>query len=322
MPSPQIIQQPPGLKSVNSDKEFMFLLKKFGFDPTELATYPDDVFDRLGAPTSKGGSGMRDLAQLFNKIERQGYMNGKLGMIIDSTGGNFKKVKRQKKMLEDAGYEELIEPRGDYSPFSEVGNIEKDFIRLDKSFKYSPILQIRDNPELDDCMYYYEEEHSYLATKKSEYSFLLGVDSYNSNFDLKVIEVFKNIKKKDIKKLSQKVLKNHHKTFHYCKWIILNNSYIWGSDSEYKALMSKKILPPSLKKFFLPILKNKIKFFKDFGNKPSDIKKINSAICIINENRIKKKTSFWEDHSFPFTSKLVKGEVCEYLLNPNQVWSF
>ena len=92
----------------------------------------------------------------------------------------------------------------------------------------------------------------------------------------------------------------------------MNNSYIWGSDSEHKALISKLIVPPSLKKFFLPILKNKIKFFKDFGNKPSDIKKINSMICIQNENRIKKKTSF------PFTSKLVKGEVCEYLLNPNK----
>ena len=214
--------------------------------------------------------------------------------------------------LEDAGYWELIKPRGNYDPFSKVDNIEKDFIRLDKSFKYSPILQIRDVPVPDDAMYYYEAEQGYLSTNKSEYSFLLGVDAYNSNFDLKVIEVFKNIKKKDIKKLSQKVLKNHHKTFHYCKWIILNNSYIWGSDSEHKALISKLIVPPSLKKFFLPILKNKIKFFKECGNKPSDIKKINSMICIQNENRIKKKTSF------PFTSKLVKGEVCEYLLNPNR----
>ena len=232
----------------------------------------------------------------------------------------FSRIRLITTALEDAGYEELIDSRGDYDPFSEVGNIEKDFIRLDKSFKYSPILQIRDTPELDDGMYYYEEEHSYLSTKKSEYSFLLGVDAYNSNFDLEVIEVFKNIKKKDIKKLSQKVLKNHHKTFHYCKWIILNNSYIWGSDSEHKALISKLIVPPSLKKFFLPLLKNKIKFFKECGNKPSDIKKINSMICILNENKIKKKPFF------PSRSKLVellygkkdKGEVCEYLLNPNR----
>ena len=200
----------------------------------------------------------------------------------------FSRIARIDTALEDSGYEKMLKPRGNYYPFSKVDNIEKDFIRLDKSFKYSPILQIRDTPELDDGMYYYEEEHSYLSTKKSEYSFLLGVDSYNSNFDLKVIEVFKNIKKKDIKKLSQKVLKNHHKTFHYCKWIILNNSYIWGSDSEHKALMSKKILPPSLKKFFLPILKNKKKLSKQCGNEPSLIKEINSMIGIMKENRIKK----------------------------------
>tara|TARA_B100001964_G_C13859915_1_gene434007 strand:- start:131 stop:637 length:507 start_codon:yes stop_codon:yes gene_type:complete len=167
-------------------------------------------------------------------------------------------------------------------------------------------------------MYYYEEEHGYLSTKKNEYSFLLGVENRNDNFDLNVIEVFKNIKKKDIKKLSQKVLKNQSKTWNYCRWIILNNSYIWGSDSEHKALISKLIVPPSLKRFFLPMLKKKIKFYKDCGHKPSDIKKINSMICILNENRIKKKISWTNIYNFPFTSKLVKGEVCEYLLNPNR----
>jgi len=226
----------------------------------------------------------------------------------------FSRITSIETALEDSGYEEILEPRGNYYPFSKVNNIEKDFIRLDKSFKYSPILHIRDTPEPDDGMYYYEEEHSFLSTKKNEYSFLLRADIYNSsNFNLEVIEVFKNIKKKDIKKLSQKVLKNiKAKSFHYCKWIILNNLYMWGSDSENKALISKLIVPSSLKKFFLPILKNKIKFSKECGNKPSDIKEINSMICIHNESRIKKKTSF------PFTSKLVKGEVCEYLLNPNR----
>ena len=68
----------------------------------------------------------------------------------------------------------------------------------------------------------------------------------------------------------------------------MNNSYIWGSDSEYKSLMSKKILPPSLKKFFLPILKNKKKLSKQCGNEPSLIKEINSMIGIMKENRIKK----------------------------------
>ena len=94
-----------GLKSVNSDKEFMFLLKKFGFDPTELATYPDNIFQDLGAPMSKGGSGLRDMAQDLKNQRQKGYMNGKLGMVIDSTGSNFKKVQKKKKELEKQGYD-------------------------------------------------------------------------------------------------------------------------------------------------------------------------------------------------------------------------
>ena len=94
-----------GLRTVNSDKEFMYLLKKYNFDPTELATYPDKAFDHIAAPQKVGGSGLRDLAQTLKTVEKEGYMNGKLGMIIDSTASNFQKVKRQKQELEDAGYD-------------------------------------------------------------------------------------------------------------------------------------------------------------------------------------------------------------------------
>jgi len=94
-----------GLKSVNSDSEFMMLLKKFGFDPTQLAQYPSDVFNNFSDPIKKGGSGLRDFAQDLKNARMDGYMKGKLGMVIDSTGSNFQKVKRYKKMLEDAGYD-------------------------------------------------------------------------------------------------------------------------------------------------------------------------------------------------------------------------
>ena len=94
-----------GLRTVNSDKQFMYMLKKYGFDPTQLAQYPDDVFKELGAPKKAGGTGLRDVAQELRVIEKQGYMQGKQGMIIDSTGSNFQKVKKHKKELEDAGYD-------------------------------------------------------------------------------------------------------------------------------------------------------------------------------------------------------------------------
>ena len=94
-----------GLRVVNSDKQFMYMLKRYGFDPTQLAQYPDDVFKELGAPKKAGGTGLRDVAQELRVIEKQGYMSGKQGMIIDSTGSNFQKVKKHKKELEDAGYD-------------------------------------------------------------------------------------------------------------------------------------------------------------------------------------------------------------------------
>ena len=97
-----------GLKSVNSDKEFMHLLKKFDFDPTMLAAYErtiPDLFHHLSAPAKKGGSGLRDFAQDLSKQRMKGYMVGKKGMVIDSTGSNFSKVRGQKEMLEKQGYD-------------------------------------------------------------------------------------------------------------------------------------------------------------------------------------------------------------------------
>ena len=97
-----------GLKSVNSDREYMFLLKKYGFDPTMLAYYEKhmpDLFKMLSEPASKGGSGLRDFAQDLKSQRKKGYMDGKLGMVIDSTGSNFSRVKSRKKQLEKAGYD-------------------------------------------------------------------------------------------------------------------------------------------------------------------------------------------------------------------------
>jgi len=97
-----------GLKSVNSDREYMYLLKKYGFDPTMLATYEREnpyLFKHLSDPAEKGGSGLRDFAQDLKNQRKKGYMEGKLGMVIDSTGSDFQKVKRQKKELEKQGYD-------------------------------------------------------------------------------------------------------------------------------------------------------------------------------------------------------------------------
>ena len=86
-----------GLKTVNSDREFKFLLKKYGFDPQFLDMYPPGTFDDSG--------GMRDFAKQLTKQRKLGYMEGKLGMIIDGTGSKYKKIKAEKEYLEKQGYD-------------------------------------------------------------------------------------------------------------------------------------------------------------------------------------------------------------------------
>ena len=97
-----------GLSVVNSDRQFKMLLKKYGFDPTMLRDYEEEdpyLFKHLSAPAKAGGSGLRDFAQALKDEEKKGYMAGKRGMLIDSTGSNFKKVRMQKAELEKNGYD-------------------------------------------------------------------------------------------------------------------------------------------------------------------------------------------------------------------------
>ena len=93
-----------GMKMINQDKELKYLLKKFGFDPAYLASYPDDVFHHLTGK-GDGASGLRDFAKELNTQRKLGYMSGKLGMIIDGTGHNFQKIKKEKQYLEKEGYD-------------------------------------------------------------------------------------------------------------------------------------------------------------------------------------------------------------------------
>ena len=179
--------------------------------------------------------------------------------------------------LNDNG-EKIFEPSG-YS------DIEANFQNLDKSFKCSPILEIRDGND----WYYYNCQYFHLSTIKSKYSFVIGNRNFNADFDSFVLSEHQNIEKKDIKNLSIKVLENLDKSERYCEDIYLNKSYIWGTDNEYKKLKSDNIIPPSLKEFFLPILENKKEFFTDVDDNGDDIKgKFTSTIFMLNEKDMKK----------------------------------
>jgi predicted kinase len=87
-----------GMKMVNSDKELKFLLNKYGFG-TDLDSLPDEVFNNLTNPKDPKYSGLRSFAKDLT-AER-----GRLGMIIDGTGDDFKKIAAEKKELEAIGYD-------------------------------------------------------------------------------------------------------------------------------------------------------------------------------------------------------------------------
>ena len=93
-----------GLKMVNSDKELKFLLNKYGFG-TNLDALPDEVFSNLTNPNDPQYSGLRDFAKDLTGQRRKLYQDGRLGMIIDGTGDDFQKISREKKELEDIGYD-------------------------------------------------------------------------------------------------------------------------------------------------------------------------------------------------------------------------
>jgi len=93
-----------GMKMVNSDKELKFLLRKYGFG-TDLDNMPDEVFKNLTTSKEKGGSNLRHFARELTDVRRKKYQAGRLGMIIDGTGDDFRKISTMKKEVEDIGYD-------------------------------------------------------------------------------------------------------------------------------------------------------------------------------------------------------------------------
>ena len=100
-----------GLKSVNSDTEFEFLLKKYGFETfgtgkLDIDKWPEEVFDAIaGGDEDSESMTVRKKAKLMTKARKNKYMEGRLGMIIDGTGHNLGKIKKEKKDLEALGYD-------------------------------------------------------------------------------------------------------------------------------------------------------------------------------------------------------------------------
>ena len=97
-----------GLKSVNSDTEFEYFLKKTGINPKDLAKIEKENPELFTKLTSDDPSSQRSKAKKLTDIRKKGYMEGKLGMIIDGTGHDVSKIEKQKKELGLTGYDSYM----------------------------------------------------------------------------------------------------------------------------------------------------------------------------------------------------------------------
>ena len=82
-----------GLKMVNSDPAFEHLLKKAGLS----LKMPPEEFERKEVVRAK--------AKALTKRQQEGFVEGRLGMIIDGTGKDADKILYQKNMLDELGYD-------------------------------------------------------------------------------------------------------------------------------------------------------------------------------------------------------------------------
>jgi predicted kinase len=93
-----------GLKMVNSDTAFEAQLKKNGIDPKNLAQIEreqPDLWDFI----TKDKTGVREKAKSVTQKTKAFYEEGRLGMIIDGTGDDVSKIKKQKDRAESLGYD-------------------------------------------------------------------------------------------------------------------------------------------------------------------------------------------------------------------------
>lgn len=82
-----------GYKVVNSDDAFENAMKKAG-----MTMDPEDIF-------SDKGQVIRGKAKVLTGKKQQQYITGRLGLVIDGTGKDYDKIRKQRDMLEKLGYE-------------------------------------------------------------------------------------------------------------------------------------------------------------------------------------------------------------------------
>lgn len=93
-----------GLKMINSDTAFEAQLKKSGIDPKDLGKIEKEN-PELWKSITEDPNGEREKGKKITKAQKDFYEEGRLGMIIDGTGDDTAKIKRQKEHAESLGYD-------------------------------------------------------------------------------------------------------------------------------------------------------------------------------------------------------------------------
>jgi predicted kinase len=93
-----------GLKMINSDTAFEAQLKKSGIDPKDLGKIEKEQ-PELWDYITKSSQGPREIGKGITQKTKSFYEEGRLGMIIDGTGDDVAKIKKQKQRAEELGYD-------------------------------------------------------------------------------------------------------------------------------------------------------------------------------------------------------------------------
>jgi predicted kinase len=93
-----------GLKMINSDTAFEAQLKKSGIDPKDLGKIEKEQ-PELWDYITKSKEGPRETGKAITQKTKAFYEEGRLGMIIDGTGDDVAKIRKQKQRAEDLGYD-------------------------------------------------------------------------------------------------------------------------------------------------------------------------------------------------------------------------
>jgi len=93
-----------GLKTVNSDEIYEYLMTKKGMDMSD----PEVIASKDGQETRNKAKDLTNKRQGDLESGRGGYIQGRLGLVIDGTGKDVQKVAATSEKLKALGYETMM----------------------------------------------------------------------------------------------------------------------------------------------------------------------------------------------------------------------